>query len=212
MSCTLSPELRRCRHALTLRTDFDQALESCRCWQLASSRSRTRSADVPRADLACQGLTTQSCLVQRAPGRFCSPSCAKCPNARQTSVIGSPSRQLCDKPQALVHDRTLLPRHPHLPLLENTRGVTHVSGTICHLCLGPLTQQVLPCGPSFPAPPSLGSRHDPPRARVSRSSSASPPRTRSCAAMAGRCARSRSRPTAARRSPAPSIPRRSAGR
>ncbi len=24
-------------------------------------------------------------------------------------------QKLCDKPQALVHDRTLLPRHPHLP-------------------------------------------------------------------------------------------------
>ena len=37
-------------------------------------------------------------------------------------------------------------------------------------------------------------------------------RTRSCAAMAGRCARSRSRRTASRRSPAASTPRRSAGR
>jgi hypothetical protein len=41
------------------------------------------------------------------------------------------------EPQAFVHYRTLLPRHPHLPRKGN--GVTHVSGTICHLCLGPLT-------------------------------------------------------------------------
>src|SRR5262249_9031645 len=46
-------------------------------------------------------------------------------------------QQLSDKPQALVHYRTLLPRHPHLPQKGN--GVTHVSGTICYLCLGPLT-------------------------------------------------------------------------
>ena len=46
-------------------------------------------------------------------------------------------QQLSDKPQAFVHYRTLLPRHPHLPRKRN--GVTHVSGTICHLCLGPLT-------------------------------------------------------------------------
>ena len=46
-------------------------------------------------------------------------------------------QQLSDKPQAFVHYRTLLPRHPHLPPKGN--GVTHVSGTICHLCLGPLT-------------------------------------------------------------------------
>src|SRR5215469_6478728 len=45
-------------------------------------------------------------------------------------------QQLSDKPQAFVHYRTLLPRHPHLPRKGN--GVTHVSGTICHLCLGPL--------------------------------------------------------------------------
>src|SRR5215218_3461925 len=29
--------------------------------------------------------------------------------------------KLCDKPQALVHHRTLLPRHPHLPLLGKSR-------------------------------------------------------------------------------------------
>src|SRR5262249_37625281 len=44
---------------------------------------------------------------------------------------------LSDKPQALVHYRTLLPRHPYLP--RRGKAVTHVSGTICHLCLGPLT-------------------------------------------------------------------------
>src|SRR6266404_1955416 len=46
-------------------------------------------------------------------------------------------QQPSDKPQALVHHRTLLPRHPRLP--RKGEGVTHVSGTICHLCLGPLT-------------------------------------------------------------------------
>ena len=44
----------------------------------------------------------------------------------------------------LVHYRTLLPRHPHLPRKGN--GVTHVSGTICHLCLGPLTYLQLTAG------------------------------------------------------------------
>src|SRR5205823_9418137 len=48
------------------------------------------------------------------------------------SAVQQPS----DEPQALVHHRTLLPRHPRSP--EKGKGVTHVSGTICHLCLGPL--------------------------------------------------------------------------
>jgi hypothetical protein len=47
---------------------------------------------------------------------------------RATGGIGTQS--------AYVIHRTRLPRHPRLP--RKGEGVTHVSGTICHLCLGPL--------------------------------------------------------------------------
>src|SRR6516164_2179350 len=53
---------------------------------------------------------------------------------RHRLAIQKPS----DKPQAFIHDRTLFPRHQHLPP-KKAKGVTHVSGTICHLCLRPLT-------------------------------------------------------------------------
>jgi hypothetical protein len=42
--------------------------------------------------------------------------------------------------------RTRFPRHPHLPP-KKAKRVTHVSGTECHLCLGPLntlSTQTLP--------------------------------------------------------------------
>jgi hypothetical protein len=42
-----------------------------------------------------------------------------------------------EEAQAFVHDRTLFPRHPHPP--QKAESVTHVSGTNCHLCLGPLS-------------------------------------------------------------------------
>lgn len=50
-----------------------------------------------------------------------------------------PVQQPADKPKTLVHHRTLLPGHRHLPQIAE--GVTHVSGTICHLCLGSLTNR-----------------------------------------------------------------------
>src|ERR1700678_4342474 len=40
--------------------------------------------------------------------------------------------------QSLIHHRTLLPRHRSLPL--RGESVTYVSGTMCYLCLRPLTQ------------------------------------------------------------------------
>jgi hypothetical protein len=44
-----------------------------------------------------------------------------------------------DEAKAFVHDRTLFPRHRRLPgWLASQGGVTHVSGTNCHLCLGTL--------------------------------------------------------------------------
>ena len=45
-----------------------------------------------------------------------------------------------DKAQTLVHNRTLLPGHRRLlARLPQRKSVTHVSGTNCHPCLGPLT-------------------------------------------------------------------------
>ena len=40
------------------------------------------------------------------------------------------------KLQTFIHYRTLLPRHSPLP--KKGKSVTHVSGPICHLCLGSL--------------------------------------------------------------------------
>jgi retron-type reverse transcriptase len=70
-------------------------------------------------------------------------------------------QQLSDKPQAFVHYQTLLPRHPHLPPKGNR--VTHVSGTICHLCLGPLTQLSVPLGDDALLDERGAERHDPER-------------------------------------------------
>ena len=42
-----------------------------------------------------------------------------------------------DEAQAFIHSRTLFPRHQHLRLMHASGGgVTHVSGTMCHPCLG----------------------------------------------------------------------------
>jgi phage terminase large subunit-like protein len=38
----------------------------------------------------------------------------------------------------IAKDKARFPRHPHLPPAK-AKSVTHVSGTKCHLCLGPLT-------------------------------------------------------------------------
>jgi hypothetical protein len=48
-----------------------------------------------------------------------------------------------DEAQTLVHNRTLLPRHRRLLARSPQRkSVTHVSGTNCHPCLGPLTREI----------------------------------------------------------------------
>jgi hypothetical protein len=56
----------------------------------------------------------------------------------KASGHGLPVQQAGDKAKALFHHRTRFPRHPHLPPAK-AKSVTHVSGTKCHLCLGPLT-------------------------------------------------------------------------
>jgi hypothetical protein len=50
-------------------------------------------------------------------------------------AIGSPASH---KPQSFIHHRTLPPRHHSLPIQGGS--VTHVSGTICYLCLRPLME------------------------------------------------------------------------
>src|ERR1700730_18222059 len=58
------------------------------------------------------------------------------PNARQTSVIGSPSRSC-----ATNRRRSSTTEHSfhgiHTSRLKKAKSVTHVSGTNCHLCLRP---------------------------------------------------------------------------
>jgi hypothetical protein len=49
-----------------------------------------------------------------------------------------PVQQAGDKTKALFHHRSRFPWHSHLPMQLHGRGVTHVSGMKCHLCLGPL--------------------------------------------------------------------------
>src|SRR5258705_11855989 len=58
------------------------------------------------------------------------------PNARQTSLIASPSSS-----RATNRRRSSITEHSFHgldPSPGKGKGVTHVSGTICHLCLGPL--------------------------------------------------------------------------
>src|SRR6266404_5281603 len=59
------------------------------------------------------------------------------PNARQTSLIASPSSS-----RATNRRRSSITEHSFHGIYASPKtgkGVTHVSGTICHLCLGPLT-------------------------------------------------------------------------
>src|SRR5258706_5674599 len=59
------------------------------------------------------------------------------PNARQTSLIASPSSS-----RATNRRRSSITEHSFHGIDTSPgkgKGVTHVSGTICHLCLGPLT-------------------------------------------------------------------------
>src|SRR5882762_3742149 len=58
------------------------------------------------------------------------------PNARQTSLIASPSSS-----RATNRRRSSITEHSFHGIDTSPgkgKGVTHVSGTICHLCLGPL--------------------------------------------------------------------------
>src|ERR1700760_2549675 len=65
------------------------------------------------------------------------------PNSRHTSVIASPSRRRATKRRR--SSITELAFHG----IDTSRGtkaesVTHVSGTFCHLCLGPLILSPVP--------------------------------------------------------------------
>src|ERR1700683_3375216 len=78
------------------------------------------------------------------------------PNSLQSSAIASPASRRATNPtrpqnpptpppagrgshklQSFIHCRTLLPRHHSLPFTG--KSVTYVSGTMCYLCLRPLT-------------------------------------------------------------------------
>src|SRR3979409_2694222 len=77
---------------------------------------------------------------------------------------GFPVQQAGDEAKALFHHRTRFPRHPHLPPAK-AKSVTHVSGTKCHLCLGPLNLGLYRFGRSVRAlqkgrpQPADGGRH-----------------------------------------------------
>src|SRR4249920_708319 len=59
------------------------------------------------------------------------------PNSRQTSVMASPSRSRATKRRR--SSITELAFHGiHTSRRSKAESVTHVSGTFCHLCLGPL--------------------------------------------------------------------------
>src|SRR6185312_9880935 len=59
------------------------------------------------------------------------------PNSRQTSVMASPSRSRATKRRR--SSITELAFHGiHTSRRTKAESVTHVSGTFCHLCLGPL--------------------------------------------------------------------------
>jgi hypothetical protein len=59
------------------------------------------------------------------------------PKSRQTSVIDSPSKRRATKRRR--SSITELSFHGIHTLRKKAESVTHVSGTNCHLCLGPLT-------------------------------------------------------------------------
>src|SRR5262245_1198912 len=60
------------------------------------------------------------------------------PNSRHRFDIGSPSNR-----RATKRRRSSITEHSfhgiHTSRLQKAKSVTHVSGTKCHLCLGPLT-------------------------------------------------------------------------
>src|SRR5882757_8310123 len=82
------------------------------------------------------------------------------PNARQTSLIASPSSS-----RATNRRRSSITEHSFHGIDTSPgkgKGVTHVSGTICHLCLGPLTAANLPQpGPAIRRAVSFLLRHAP---------------------------------------------------
>src|SRR5689334_21863401 len=65
------------------------------------------------------------------------------PKSRQTSVMASPSRSRATKRRR--SSITELAFHGiHTSRRTKAESVTHVSGTFCHLCLGPLTKYERP--------------------------------------------------------------------
>src|ERR1700749_493883 len=68
------------------------------------------------------------------------------PNSRQTSVMASPSRSRATKRRR--SSITELAFHGiHTSRRTKAESVTHVSGTFCHLCLGPLIRSPSFCSP-----------------------------------------------------------------
>ena len=67
--------------------------------------------------------------------RSCSRSCGYAELPTQMAHLLA-FQQASHETQAFVHDRTLFPRHRHLPMQLHGEGVTHVTGTKRHLCLG----------------------------------------------------------------------------
>src|SRR5260370_27843042 len=72
------------------------------------------------------------------------------PNARQASLIASPSSS-----RATNRRRSSITEHSFHGIQASPgkgKGVTHVSGTICHLCLGPLKERTV-CRGQGSSPP-----------------------------------------------------------
>ena len=84
-----------------------------------------------------------SAIEHRTPGsdrRSCNLSCEKC--RTPCRVPPSARRLACEhKLKSFIHHQTLPPRPPLPPKKE--KSVTHVSGTICYICLGSLSHQNL---------------------------------------------------------------------
>src|SRR5712671_2477354 len=81
------------------------------------------------------------------------------PNARQTSLIASPSSS-----RATNRRRSSITEHSFHGIHTSPgkgKGVTHVSGTICHLCLGPLTVLTVPSHATGAEPRAYGVGHPP---------------------------------------------------
>jgi hypothetical protein len=114
---------------------------------IAYSGAHRRAADQPRG----HGLGGRQSLERPArhpearrrgpePSEGGLPRDAELPAQCRHRLPFQPAR---DETQTFFHDRTLSPRHPHLPP-RKAESVTHVSGTFCHLCPRPLSGRLSP--------------------------------------------------------------------